>query len=60
VVAGPARVGERPEPMAPPQFCSAIKLDFDLTLSASDGSAANALSRLFTPGTGFWGVAPPA
>jgi NodT family efflux transporter outer membrane factor (OMF) lipoprotein len=29
----------------------------NLTLSASDGSAANALGRLFTPGTGFWSVA---
>jgi len=29
----------------------------NLTLSASDGSAANTLSRLFTPGTGFWSVA---
>jgi NodT family efflux transporter outer membrane factor (OMF) lipoprotein len=29
----------------------------NLTLSASDGSAANALSRLFTPGTGFWSIA---
>jgi NodT family efflux transporter outer membrane factor (OMF) lipoprotein len=29
----------------------------NLTLSASDGSAANTLSRLFTPGTGFWSIA---
>jgi NodT family efflux transporter outer membrane factor (OMF) lipoprotein len=29
----------------------------NLTLSATDGSAANALSRLFTAGTGFWSIA---
>jgi NodT family efflux transporter outer membrane factor (OMF) lipoprotein len=29
----------------------------NLTLSATDGSAANALSRLFTTGTGFWSIA---
>src|ERR1700730_3814444 len=29
----------------------------NLTLSASDGSSPNALSRLFTTGTGFWSIA---
>jgi NodT family efflux transporter outer membrane factor (OMF) lipoprotein len=29
----------------------------NLTISASDGNAANTISRLFTSGTGFWSVA---
>ncbi len=29
----------------------------NLILTASDGSAANAINQLFTPGTGFWSIA---
>ena len=63
----PARlVEQRPDVRAAEEQLHAASADIgvavanrlpNITLSADVGSAATAISRLFTPGTGFWGLA---